>query len=128
MLATLLSLAILCAVLFILNIFIVRRTGINNAIFFVKCDGTSWIAETAWINEQTNEVHRIITTSHWQDGVLSVLDNNETIYHSKQHFTDRQNLQRFHRIATNRFFYSVKWRFLMEGKRLLAFPKLHAGK
>jgi hypothetical protein len=120
MLALLLFASIVCAIVFLLNFYINKRTGLKDAVFFVKCDGEAWIAETAWINEHTHQVHRIITTSHWQDGVLSILDNGETIYHSKQHFTDRQNLQRFHRIATTRFFYLIKWRVIVEGKRMAA--------
>jgi hypothetical protein len=91
-----------------------KRSGIKYSVFYVKCDDMSWIAETAWINKMTGEVQKIITTSNWQDGVISVLNNEETIYHTKQPFSDRINLQRFHRNARNRFFNQIKLRSIIQ--------------
>jgi hypothetical protein len=121
MFALLLFIMLLGCILFLLNARIVKATGIKDALFYVKCDGEAWIAETAWVNDSTHEVHRIITTSNWQDGVVSVLDNNETIYHTKQPFTDRQNLQRFHRSATHKFFNQIKLRALVQVKKVMVF-------
>jgi hypothetical protein len=46
------------------------------------------------------------------------LDDTETIYHTKQPFNDRLNLQRFHRGARTRFFIQLKLRALGELKRV----------
>jgi hypothetical protein len=117
MLAFLLTIVLLCAILFSLNVLVLRTTGIKDAIFYVKCEGESWVAETAWMNKLTQEVHKIVTTSNWQDGVVSVLDDIETIYHTKQPFNDRQNLQRFHRGARSRFFILLKLKALEDLKK-----------
>lgn len=109
---------LLSSILFLLNNYAMKRTGIHQALFYFRCDGVSWIAETAWLNNTTGEVQKITTTSNWQDGVVSVLENGETIYHTKQPFSDRPNLERFHRIARMRFFLELKWKAIAESKNV----------
>jgi len=123
MLFLLLSTLLLSAVLFLLHEYLLRITGLKYAVFYCKCDGISWIAETAWLNHRTGEVCKITTTSNWQDGVISVFNNHETIYHTKQPFNDRLSLQRFHRAARTRFFLEVKLRSLIETKNVLALSR-----
>jgi hypothetical protein len=110
MLFLLITLLFIAASIVFLNLYIRKKTGIKEAIFYFKCEENAWVAETAWLDGATGRVCKIVTTSNWQDGVLSVLNNEETIYHTKQPCNDRMGLQRFHRIARNRFFIQVKWK------------------
>jgi hypothetical protein len=110
MLFLLLFMLLTGGIFFLLNFYARKKTGIKEAIFYFKCEENAWVAETAWLDGVTNRVCKIVTTSNWQDGVISVLTDGETIYHTKQPCNDRQGLQRFHKIARTRFFYQLKWK------------------
>ncbi len=116
MIAFFLFILFLFGALFLLNNLALKKTGIKDAIFYFKCESNAWIVETAWINDLTGQVYKIITTSNWQDGVLSVLNQDETIYHTKQPFTDRNDLLRFHRLARRKFFNEMKLRSFIDRK------------
>ena len=117
MLLLLLLLVLLFAAVYSVNEFVNRKMGIKEALFYFKCDGESWIAETAWIDNVTGQVNKIVTTSNWQDGVVSALNGHEKIYHTKQPYADRRGLQRFHFNARNRFFMQMKWEFVAGRKK-----------
>ncbi len=112
----LLLVMLLAAALFLLNVYACKKTGIKDALFYYKCEGNAWIAETAWLDRISGQVHKIVTTSNWQDGVISVFTGGETIYHTKQPCEQRLGLQRYHRIARNRFFNHIKWKAFVPGK------------
>jgi hypothetical protein len=119
MLIFILILLITSGILFFLHEYALKLTGLKDSVFYCKCDGESWIAETAWLDHATGQVCKITTKSNWQDGVTSVLNSEETVYHTKQPFSDRHDLQRFHRIARARFFLHLKWRSLFEKQTFL---------
>ena len=116
MLFVVLSIVLLVVMFFLLNEYVKKITGLKDAVFYCKTNETSWIVETAWLDNITGQVCKITTTSNWQDGVVSVLNNDEIIYHTKQPFDDRQDLQRFHQRARTRFFLHIKWRSIIESK------------
>jgi hypothetical protein len=117
MMALLISLLLIAASACWLNTYISYKAGIKDALFYYRCEQNMWIAETAWLDGLTGRVCKIITTSHWQDGVVSVLSDGEKIYHTKQPCHTREGLHRYHRIARRQFFIHTKWRALASCKQ-----------
>jgi hypothetical protein len=120
MLLAILFVLLFCCLVFLLNVYAGRATGISDSVFYVKCDEQSWLIETAWKNKISGDLNKIITTSNLHDGVVSILNDNDIIYHTKQPFSDRYKLQRFHLSAKYRFFRKIKYQSLLEAEKKLS--------
>lgn len=103
---------LLPALVYGLNVYVEHKTGIKKSLSYYKCEQNAWVAETAWLDSINGQVYKIVTTSHWQDGVISALSNGEKIYHTKQPCNTREGLHRYHRMARNQFFLQIKWKTL----------------
>lgn len=120
MLLLILFVLLFCCLMFLLNVYAGRTSGITDSIFYVKCDEKSWLIETAWKNKLSGDLNKIITISNLHDGVISIMNENDIIYHTKQPFSDRYKLQRFHLSARYRFFRKIKYQCLLETEKRLS--------